>query len=67
MSANSVQRVYTFIAVRQPAGETVPDPFFLTPFFPLQVIGGKVKDLLAVAATAITHQAAPNQDASRPL
>jgi hypothetical protein len=33
----------------------------------LGVITAKLKDLLAVAATAITHQAAPNRDASRPL
>jgi len=32
----------------------------------LRVIGGKLKDLLAVATTA-AHQAAPNRDASRPL
>jgi hypothetical protein len=31
------------------------------------VITGKLKDLLAVATTAITHQVAPNRDASRPL
>ena len=31
------------------------------------VIAGELKDLLAVAAAAITHQAAPNRDASRPL
>jgi uncharacterized membrane protein YGL010W len=32
----------------------------------LGMIAGRLEDLLAVAATA-THQAAPNQDASRPL
>jgi hypothetical protein len=31
------------------------------------MITGKLKELLAVAAVAIAHQAAPDQDVSRPL
>jgi hypothetical protein len=31
------------------------------------MIAGKLKNLLAEATTAITHLAAPNRDASRPL
>lgn len=33
----------------------------------VRMIAGKLKDLLAVATMAITHQTAPNRDASRPL
>jgi hypothetical protein len=33
----------------------------------VRAITARLKDLLAVATTAITHQAAPNQDASRPM
>jgi hypothetical protein len=33
----------------------------------VRMITGKLKDLLAVATTAIAHQAAPNRDARRPL
>ena len=33
----------------------------------LGMITGRLEKLLAVATTAITHQAAPNQDASRPF
>jgi hypothetical protein len=33
----------------------------------VRMITGKLKDLLAVATTAISHQTAPNRDASRPL
>jgi hypothetical protein len=33
----------------------------------LGMIAANLKHLLAVAATAITHQAAPNRDASRPF
>jgi hypothetical protein len=33
----------------------------------VRTITGNLKNLLAVATTAITHQAAPNQDASRPF
>jgi hypothetical protein len=32
----------------------------------VRVITGKLKDLLAVATTAITHQAAPDRDSSPP-
>jgi hypothetical protein len=31
------------------------------------MITGKLKELLAVAAVAVAHQAAPNRDACRPL
>jgi hypothetical protein len=31
------------------------------------MIAGELKDLLAVAATAIAHEAAPDQNVSRPL
>jgi hypothetical protein len=31
------------------------------------MITGKLKELLAVAAVAIAHQAAPDRDACRPL
>jgi len=33
----------------------------------LEMITGRLENLLAVAATAITHQATPNRNASRPL
>jgi len=33
----------------------------------LGMITARLKDLLAIATTAITHQAAPNQGTSRPL
>ncbi|MGB7149887.1 MAG: hypothetical protein WBD45_12085 [Terriglobales bacterium] len=33
----------------------------------VRTITGNLKNLLAVAATVVTHQAAPNRDASRPL